>query len=353
MALIEELGLKTYPQFNTGKKVHHTGGAGSRVLSYTSSLPAMSPLVLLDLSLFIYRTNRLSATVNIQDPSLTPNAVDLDGMTFHSWIRQNAWTQELKDVVDTGTRAVFGTEPAQMSLLYLLMYSAAAGGLEALLESTPGAAQEFRVQGGTQQLSECLAERVDWRNVRLGCAVKAIWQDPEWARVQTSTGDFLSRAVIVSCPPHLAAQIQYVPPLPQRAFLTQHMPVGHMIKFIITYRSAFWKDKGFSGEIVTGASTGCPFCVTFDATTPSGNAALVGLIAGQQATYWTNKQAAERRKAVVSSLVHYLGPEADSFIHYEEKDWALEEYSGGCPVNIMSPGLLTYFHPSLRRPCGR
>lgn len=30
-------------------------------------------------------------------------------------------------------------------------------------------------------------------------------------------------------------------------------------------------------------------------------------------------QSAERRKAVLSSLVKYLGPEAASFIHYEEK----------------------------------
>ncbi|KAG7216656.1 hypothetical protein INR49_023368 [Caranx melampygus] len=64
-------------------------------------------------------------------------------------------------------------------------------------------------------------------------------------------------------------------------------------------------------------------------------------------------KAGERSNAVVSSLVKYLGPEAASFIHYEERDWAKEDYSGGCPVNVMAPGLLTYYHPSLRKPCGR
>lgn len=34
------------------------------------------------------------------------------------------------------------------------------------------------------------------------------------------------------------AKIHYHPALPsQRGFLTQNMPVGHMIKFIITYRT--------------------------------------------------------------------------------------------------------------------
>ncbi|KAJ0015507.1 hypothetical protein NQD34_009127 [Periophthalmus magnuspinnatus] len=354
LELIEELGLETYPQFNRGRKVHHMGGPRATVRSYTSSIPALSPLVLLDLSLFLFKTDRLCATVNVQDPSLTPKAAELDSMTLHSYIQRHTWTQELKEELGVCTRSVFGVEPAQMSLLFFLMYATAAGGLLALLESTPGSAQEFKIKGGTQQLSERLADRVGWKNVRLGCAVRAIWQDSEWARVQTSTGTFLSRAVIISCPPHLAAQIQYDPPLPsQRSFLTQSMLVGHMIKFIITYPTAFWKEKGFSGEIVTGETTGCPFCVTFDATSPTGNPALVGFFAGQQASYWTNKEAAERRKAVVSSLVHYLGPEAHSFIHYEDKDWAQEEYNGGCPVNVMSPGSLTYYHPSLRRPCGR
>ncbi|XP_056260430.1 probable flavin-containing monoamine oxidase A [Seriola aureovittata] len=354
LELIKELGLETFPQFNIGKKVYHLGGPGARVLTYRTSIPALSPLVLMDLTQFLWKIDRLCATVFVQDPSKTPNAVELDSMTLHSFIEQHGWTAELREELGLCSRSVFGMEPSQMSFLFFLMYAAAAGGLLPLLENTAGSAQEFKIKGGTQQLSECLAERVGRKNVRLGSAVTAIWQGAEWARVMTATDTFLCRAVIVTCPPHLAAKIHYEPALPsQRAFLTQNMPVGHMIKFIITYETAFWKDKGFSGEIVSGSSTGCPFCVTFDATSPNGNAALVGFIAGQQASQWTSKEAGERRKAVISSLVKYLGSEAASLIHYEEKDWAKEDYSGGCPVNVMAPGLLTYYHPSLRKPCGR
>lgn len=53
---------------------------------------------------------------------------------------------------------------------------------------------------------------------------------------------------------------------------------------------AFWKEKGFSGEIVAGSSTNCPFSATFDATSSNGNAALVGFIAGEQATQWGSKE---------------------------------------------------------------
>ncbi|XP_037339784.2 probable flavin-containing monoamine oxidase A isoform X1 [Pungitius pungitius] len=354
MELIKELGLETFPQFNIGKKVHHMGGPGAKVRTYRTSIPALSPMVLMDLAQLLWKMNRLCATVCVQDPWKTPNAVELDSMTLHSYIQQHAWTSELKEEMGVCSRSVFGLEPSQMSFLFFLMYAAAAGGVLPLLESTPGSAQEFKIKGGTQQLSECLAERVGWKNVRMSSAVTAIWQDAEWARVTTSTNTFFGRAVIVTCPPHLAAKIHYQPALPsQRGFLTQNMPVGHMIKFIITYKTAFWKEKGLSGEIVAGSSSGCPFCVTFDATSPSGNAALVGFISAQQASQWSSEEGGERRKAVISSLVKYLGLEAASFIHYEEKDWAKEDYSGGCPVNVMAPGLLTYYHPSLRKPCGR
>ncbi|XP_028273245.1 probable flavin-containing monoamine oxidase A isoform X2 [Parambassis ranga] len=354
MELIKELGLEVFPQFSTGKKVHHMGGPASKVRTYRTSIPALSPVVLMDLTQLLWKINRLCATVCVQDPSKTPNAGELDSMTLHTYIEQHAWTAELKEELGLCSRSVFGMEPSQMSFLFFLMYAAAAGGVLQLLETTTGSAQEFKIKGGTQQLSERLADRVGWKNVRLGSAVTAIWQDAEWAGVTTATDTFLCRAVIVTCPPHLAAKIHYQPVLPsQREFLTQNMPVGHMIKFIITYQKAFWKEKDFSGEIVAGTTTGCPFCVTFDATSPKGNAALVGFIAGQQASYWGSKETSERREAVFSSLVKYLGPEAATFIHYEEKDWAKEDYAGGCPVNVMAPGLLTYYHPSLRKPCGR
>ncbi|KAM8744266.1 putative flavin-containing monoamine oxidase A isoform 2-T2 [Acanthopagrus schlegelii] len=301
LELIKELGLETYQQFNLGRKVHHMGGPGAKVRTYRSSIPALSPVVLIDLTQLLWKIDRLCATVCVRDPWRTPDAVELDSMTLHSYIEQHAWTAELKEEMGLCCRSVFGMEPSRMSFLFFLMYAAAAGGLLPLLECTPGSAQEFKIKGGTQQLSECLADRIGWKNVRLGSAVTAIWQDAEWARVTSTTNTFLCRAVIVTCPPHLAAKICYQPALPsQREFLTQNMPVGHMIKFIITYQ--------------TGG---------------------------------------ERRNAVVSSLVKYLGPEAASFIHYEEKDWAKEDYSGGCPVNVMVPGMLTYYHPSLRKPCGR
>ncbi|KAL0182329.1 hypothetical protein M9458_021704, partial [Cirrhinus mrigala] len=53
---------------------------------------------------------------------------------------------------------------------------------------------------------------------------------------------------------------------------------------------AFWKEKGFSGEIVARPSEDCPLSVTFDATSPRGNPALVGFITGVQARDWCDRK---------------------------------------------------------------
>ncbi|XP_053542970.1 amine oxidase [flavin-containing] A isoform X5 [Ictalurus punctatus] len=301
MDLIQELGLEVYPQFTEGKKVHHMGGANAKIRTYTSSIPSFSPLVLLDFMHFLWRMESLCKSVCVENPMKTPDALQLDSMTLQSYMDKRIWTTQLMEELELCTRSVFGMEPSQLSFLYFLMYSAAAGGVMKLLETTPGSAQEFRVKGGTQQLSERVAEQLGKENVRLGSAVTAIWQSEESVEVKTATSTITCKAIIVTCPPHMAAQIEYRPALPlERRSLARCMPVGHMTKFIITYPTM-----------------------------------------------------EDRRDAVVSSLVKYLGPEAASYVHYEEKDWSKEEYNGGCPVNVMVPGMLTFYQPGLCKPCGR
>ncbi|KAK1800668.1 hypothetical protein P4O66_005877, partial [Electrophorus voltai] len=305
MELIRELGLEVSRQFTEGKKIHHMGGANAKIRTYTSSIPSFSFLALLDFIQFLWKIERLCKTVSVEDPMTTPNAQQLDSMTLQSFMDRHIWT--------TG--------------------------------KPPALKQAVDRSGGTQQLSERLAEQVGKHSVRLGSAVTAIWQNEDHVEVKTATSTINCKAVIVTCPPHMAdwSPCVVVNPLPYWS-LSQHSN---------DIRMAFWKRKGFSGEIVARPSEDCPFGVTFDATSHQGSAALVGFIAGAQGSSWNSRELVERKDAVIASLVKYLGLEAASYIHYEEKDWSKEEYSGGCPVNVMVPGMLTYYHAGLRKPCGR
>jgi len=52
------------------------------------------------------------------------------------------------------------------------------------------------------------------------------------------------------------------------------------------YDKAFWREEGYSGEVL---STDPPICLYYDATNSKGHPALVGFIAGSDATRWSGK----------------------------------------------------------------
>ena len=55
----------------------------------------------------------------------------------------------------------------QVSTLFFLSYANSAGGVMKLLLVEDGAAQEFRVKGGTQNISEKLADIIGRENIKL------------------------------------------------------------------------------------------------------------------------------------------------------------------------------------------
>jgi monoamine oxidase len=52
------------------------------------------------------------------------------------------------------------------------------------------------------------------------------------------------------------------------------------------------------------------------------------------------KSTEERKPAILSHLSKYFGDEALDPIEFVEKDWNLDEFARGCPVNHFAPGVL-------------
>ena len=80
--------------------------------------------------------------------------------------------------------------------------------------------------------------------------------------VQTQQGErFTAHRVIVTVPATLCSRIQFSPPLPAlRDQLGMRMPMGCVIKCIIRFDRPFWRERGYSGEIVSDG----PLCVCYD-----------------------------------------------------------------------------------------
>ena len=345
LALIEELGLETHPTPSSGRQVLELGG---RRRTYAGTIPKLDPWTLIKLHFGIHKIERALKAIPAESPWSARDAARWDGMTAEDWLRQVVRRPDAIAVIAAAVRVILGAELGELSCLAFLHYCASSGGLMTLVE-TEGGHQEQRVVGGTQQISERLAEEAG--ELLLGCPVEAICQDDTGVRIHHAQGELQADQVIVSVPLPLADRIRYTPPLPAlRDQLTQRVSMGATVKCLALYERPFWREEGLSGEAV---STDGPISVVYDNTAPGGQACLVAFVVADPARGWSAASESERRSRVLSHLERLFGPQAKRPTHYREEDWSLEPWSAGAPVANFPPGTLSRFGSALRPPVGR
>ncbi|XP_005097724.1 probable flavin-containing monoamine oxidase A [Aplysia californica] len=359
--LLKELQLKTYPQYIAGKKLMQLGQG--KVHSYTSTIPRLSILELLDLYLFMSKIEYYQKQLLVEDPYSHPKAVQWDAMSAAAFLDRTLYTSAARGTVAAAMRCVLGCELSQVSFLYYLLYIRMAGGITQLIEATENTAQESRICGGAQQIAVRLSQHIGEESVHLGDAAAYIQQEnSKFVEVWTKGGmKFCAEYVILATPPKALEHITFNPPLSsEKVDFIKRMPMGSMIKVIVTFEKAFWRASNMSGEVVTDGGIsrvhGCarrPLCITYDGTSESGCPALIGFVGGQPAVEWGKKTAKVRQKAILDHFAFFFGEEVYSFLDYVEKDWNTEPYSWGGPVSFVSPGGMQNFCHAIQHPEGR
>jgi monoamine oxidase len=347
LALAAELGVGTFPTYDTGKTVLHFNG---RRGTYSGPVPRINPLVLADVGRAQARLESLARRVPADAPWTAARAREWDSQTFETWIRRNAASRSGRTLLALAAEAVFACEPGDVSLLHVLFYSRSGGSFQKLIATT-GGAQQDRFAGGSQLIALRLAASLGDDVVRLSAPVSRITVRGASAAVQTPAGDFAGRRVVVTAPPLLAGRIDYDPALPQwREQLTQRAPMGSVIKCQVIYDEPFWRAEGLCGQ-ATGDGAGSR--VVFDNSPQDGSAGiLLAFVEGDEARRLGPASADVRRQAVLGSLVRYFGPRAAKPGDYLELDWQRERWSGGCYGTLFGPNVWTRYGPALRQPVG-
>jgi monoamine oxidase len=346
-ALARELDVPIFPQHHEGKKLLSWAG---KISTFKGSLPWLSLATQLELGLLDLRVKRYNKTFAADAPWNARRAAEWDGETVESWKRKHLRAGGSRLFLDIVVRAVFTSEPRDLSFLYFLSYIKSGHGLE-MLTSIPGGAQESRFVGGAQKLSTRMAEALGNRVV-LECPVWSLEQTSEGVTLETARGTYRGRYAILAIPPLLAGRIRYASALPpRREQLMTRMPMGSCIKYVATYERAFWREGGFSGEAFS--DTG-PTTTTFDDSSHDGSQpALVTFSDGGAARIWGDRPPEERRQAVLAEFVRFFGPQAAHPTGFLEKNWGDDPWSGGCYAGVMGPGVMTDCGSALRQPCGR
>lgn len=352
IALGEELGVETWPHNEHGKAVFERRG---RVMKFDGSMPwSADPVGSADVAQSLLRLDRLCKRCPGDDALGTPEATKLDSLTFESWVRRTTKTPTARTLWAIIAVLTLGSQPGDLSLLYVLRHLRSIGGVETLLASLSGGS-ERSFSGGSAELSRRMAADLG-ESVVFDSPILAIRQHDDRVEVDAPGRTYLARRVVIAMSPADRGAIRVDPqlPLPQRT-VGERMSMAHAFKVHVVYPEPFWRNHGLSGASMSDSA---PLMLTFDDTPPGEKqGVLVGFARGDGGISADlpdpmPSDPVQRRAGVLAGLARAFGEQALHPDEYHEMDWTEERWTVGC-VPIWSPGLLTACGPDYAAPAGR
>lgn len=344
-ALAQQLGVKTFTSYNTGT---HSLLLNERLRRYSGLIPQVDILSLLNLDYAIKKLNRLSKTISLEKPWQSQNAEMFDSQTLATFLDKNIYFSSARKILEIGLETVFACHSSEISLLHALFYIKSGTDLEHLF-NMEGGAQQDRLIGGAQSLANRLAENLGKYIVQLSSPVQRIEQLSDKVLVSGTGFQYQAKHVVVALPPTLTSKISYSPLLPrEREQLTQRVPMGFVVKCFAIYEKPFWRDAKLSGM---GVSDRGYLQATFDASPyDASRGILLGFSIANRGRAFMKLPLEERKELVLKTFSEYFGPQALKPIYYLDHCWADEEWSRGCYVGFMPPGVWTAYGEALAKP---
>ncbi|KAJ8256178.1 hypothetical protein COCON_G00200420 [Conger conger] len=352
LRLAKEFGVQTYKVNEKENLVHYVKG---KSYPFKGSFPPMwNPLAYMDYNNLWRKMDEMGSEIPTEAPWRAPHAEEWDKMTMKELFDKLCWTSAARRFATLFVNVNVTSEPHEVSALWFLWYVKQCGGTMRIFSTTNGG-QERKFVGGSSQISERMADVLGSR-VKLQRAVYCIDQTGAGVAVKTLNQEtYEAKYVIIATAPALNLKIHFNPPLPPlRNQLIHRVPMGSVIKCMIYYRENFWKKKGYCGTMVIEEEDAA-IGLTLDDTKPDGTSpAIMGFILARKARKLAGLTKEERKRRIAEIYSRVLGSEeALHPVHYEEKNWCEEEYSGGCYTVYYPPGILTQFGKVLREPVGR
>lgn len=342
-ALAERYGCTITPQFAEGRNILWMGG---KRRSYSGTIPPVSPLAVVNMARVQMAMEKLVGTMNPEAAWESPNAAELDAISFGQWLGQHRASPATRTLMNAVSRVQWGASADDLSMLSILRYIRGAGGFDHMLD-VEGGMQQDRITETTQEIAKRVAAQLGDR-VRLSVPVRRIEQDETGVTVQTDAETIAAKYVIVTTATMHRKDIAFEPALPEGAMsMSRLWKLGGLSKAFVAYDTPFWRDSGISGEGVS--DTGAVFA-TFDVGPDDGPGILLGFCDPVQ---FDGFDPESRRRRVIEQMVDLYGPQAQNPIDYVDHAWLDEEFGAGGPNPALPPFALTSYATWLTEPHGR
>lgn len=191
----------------------------------------------------------------------------------------------------------------------------------AQLVQIPADGSSFRIKGGSSNLINSLAQKLDSADMLLNQPVKHIKFAKEFVEIQAKN-IFEASAVVLAIPPKLwANNITFDPELPTdllEVALQTHTWMEDSIKVALSFKEPFWQQENLPATLFSNAG---PVTEFYDHSNQERTKyALCGFV---NAAY-KNISFLERKDLVIHQLKNIFGNSLTEYLHYEECVWSKE-----------------------------
>lgn len=330
--LLEKFNLQIYPQYQEGKSISHL----DQDITYYSSNISESD-----------SNDNLQNTIKQLDTLSQILKKDDDEISAMTWLNTHCQHPNVRNTIDWLFKVCTCVESSEVSFYFWLLFLKKCGGYAQIANIKDGA-QEYRIRGGSMQLSEHLVKSLE---IEYESPVIQITQNESECQVLTKSKTYKCKYIINTVPRSLNKNIEYIPTLhPAKELSFSSSKMGSVIKIIIEFSSPFWRERGYSGEIITNKNL---MFLSYDASTDK-KWAIVCFICGNEVLKYRQLSILERKHVILSQYFKYFKDERVFLpINWFEKDWGLDEWSGGCYFEVPKIGFASRLEEEYKRPSGR
>ncbi|EMP31495.1 Amine oxidase [flavin-containing] A, partial [Chelonia mydas] len=352
LRLSKELGIETYKVNIKERLIHYVKG---KSYPFQGAFPPIwNPIIYLDYNNLWRTMNEMGKEIPADAPWAAPHAAEWDKMTMKELTDKICWTKTAREFATLFVNINVTSEPHEVSALWFLWYVKLCGGTTRIFSITNGG-QERKFVGGSGQITEKIMELLKGR-VKLERPVFCIDQSGDNVIVETLNHEIYEGSYVISAiPPGLTTKIHFNPELPsERNQLIHRLPMGSVIKCMVYYKEAFWKKMDYCGCMLIEDEE-APISITLDDSKPDGSVpAIIGFILTRKAYRLARVSKEERKRKICELYAKVMGSEeALHPVHYEEKNWSEEQYSGGCYTAYFPPGIMSQYGRIIRQPVGK
>jgi monoamine oxidase len=265
-----------------------------------------------------------SAALRERMNRISPDDLEIAGMSVADWLQAQDEPADVKTAFRSMIEGLWCLDIRSLPMWYLIDN-------DRRITNEVGELQ-YSLAETMHSLAYDLARGLGGR-LRLATPVTRIEHGPEGVRVITGQETLAADAVLVAVPPVMASRIDYTPALPPAlARALGAWRSGTVIKVLIRYRRAFWRDRGQSGMVMWREPPGL---FAFDLSRDAAHPELAFFIGGPLAIEWSARGEEAQRAEVTARLVAALGPEAGEMLDMTIRDWAGDRWSGGAYSDLI------------------